>query len=92
MPRILLRLSHYLNQHGVSPAALAAAVAPDISRNTIYRLLREEDRLTRLDLPTLAVLLVTLRRLTGQPTTYADLLELDEDAPTQPATPRGGEG
>lgn len=76
MARVRLRLSSYLRQVGVTPAKLAVAISPTLSRNTVYRLLREENEITRLDLPTLAALMVTLRHLTGKETEFHDLLEL----------------
>ncbi|WP_104989968.1 helix-turn-helix transcriptional regulator [Deinococcus sp. NW-56] len=78
MALIRLRLSTYLQEAGITPAALAAAVHPTLSRNTVYRLLRQEDTITRLDFPTLAALMTALRQLTGKPVDFADLLELDE--------------
>lgn len=76
MPLIRLTLNRYLQDHGVTPAALASATAPRVSRNTVYRLLRQEEEITRIDLPTLTVLILTLRRLTGQQTEISDLLSL----------------
>lgn len=80
MALIRLRLSTYLQEAGITPAALAAAVQPALSRNTVYRLLRQEDTITRLDFPTLSALITALRQLTGRPVDFADLLELDENA------------
>lgn len=91
MARVRLRLSAYLRQAGVTPAALAAAVSPALSRNTVYRLLREEDDISRLDFPTLAALMTALRHLTGKVTEFHDLLELvvEPEAPA-PGKVRGG--
>lgn len=92
MPQVHLVLSHYLTKHGLKVTALVDAVHPYLTPNTVYRLLREEEAVTRIDFPTLAALMVGLRQMTGRPVELADILEFDIDAPTLHSTRRKGGG
>ena len=66
------RLKDYLQQHNVTPYALAIKTEGKLSRNTIYSLVREQPQ--RLQLKTLDVLIPALTELTGEPVDVTDLL------------------
>lgn len=74
MSLVRWRLADYLEERGLT--AYAVAKASDITRlNTIYRLARRGKEPTRVDLPTLALLLDGLRKVTGGPVSISDVLE-----------------
>lgn len=79
MSLVRWRLADYLEERGLT--AYAVAKASDITRlNTIYRLARRGKEPTRVDLPTLALLLDGLRKVTGGPVSIGDVLEYLPDA------------
>lgn len=68
------RFADYLEEHGLT--AYAVAKASDITRlNTIYRIARRGKEPTRVDLPTLALVLDGLHKVTGRPVSLLDVLE-----------------
>lgn len=74
MSLIRWRLADFLEERGLT--AYAVAKASDITRlNTIYRLARRGSEPTRVDLPTLALLLDGLRKVTGEAVNIGDVLE-----------------
>lgn len=74
MSLVRWRLADFLEERGLT--AYAVAKASDITRlNTIYRLARRGKEPTRVDLPTLALLLDGLRKVTGEPVSIGDVLE-----------------
>lgn len=82
MAAVRWKLADYLDKHGLTAYALAKAVG-QTRMNTLYRIARRGDEPTRVDLPTLAAIIVGLRQLTGEPVDLTDILEFD---------PEGGEG
>lgn len=88
MSLVRWRLADYLEERGLT--AYAVAKASDITRlNTIYRLARRGKEPTRVDLPTLALLLDGLRKVTGGPVSLDDVLEyLPDDAEPPAASER----
>lgn len=80
MSLVRWRLADYLEERGLT--AYAVAKASDITRlNTIYRLARRGKEPTRVDLPTLALLLDGLSKVTGGPVSIGDVLECLPDDP-----------
>jgi DNA-binding Xre family transcriptional regulator len=72
------RLGEYLQQRGITAYALAKASG--IHRmSTVYRIAKKGEEPTRVDLPTLASLLVGLTKITGEPVQLTDILEYVPD-------------
>lgn len=85
MSEVRWRLADYLAEHGLSAYALGKATG--ITRmNTIYRIARRGNEPTRVDLPTLALVLDGLTRLTGKRVSLLDVLEYIPD-PSLTASP-----
>lgn len=79
MAVIRWRLGEFLEQRGITAYALAKASG--IQRmSTVYRIAKKGEGPTRVDLPTLASLLVGLSKITGEPVQLADILEYVPDA------------
>lgn len=72
------RLHSYLKEHKITAYALTKASGLTRS-TTIYRLAKEQDGPTRVDLPTLAAVIVGLRKLTGNEVRIEDILEFIEE-------------
>lgn len=80
MSEVRWRLADFLSEHGLT--AYAVAKASGISRmNTIYRIARSGKEPTRVDLPTLALILDGLTKLTGKSVSLLDILEYIPDTP-----------
>lgn len=73
-----LTVREFLSAHGVTAYQLAAHTQGHISRNTVYRLARNQA--DRIDLHTLEKLALALEQLTGQHITLSDLMVIDRDA------------
>lgn len=71
------KLSHLLAAHNLTAYRLAEESKGIVNRNTVYSLARGDA--TRVDLGTLFGVIQTLTRLTGQPVTPNDLLEVIEE-------------
>lgn len=80
------RLADFLEDRGLTAYALGKA-SGTTRMNTIYRIARRGDEPTRVDLPTLALVLDGLRKLTGEPVNIMDVLEYvpDTSGPRQDA-------
>lgn len=90
MSLVRWRLADFLEERGLT--AYAVAKASDITRlNTIYRLARRGKEPTRVDLPTLALLLDGLRKVTGEPISIGDVLEYLPAAQAPSAASEGQE-
>ena len=70
------RLAKFLKVRGLSAYSLAKATARP---TTIYRLAKEDHEPTRVDLPTLTLVLDGLRKLTGENVQITDILEYIPD-------------
>ncbi len=79
MAVVRIKLEEFLHLHGLAASRVVAETSPALSRSTVYRLLRKGDELARIDFPTLAALLVALRKLTGEDVLFNDLFEFDPD-------------
>lgn len=88
MSEVRWRLADFLAEHGLSAYALGKASG--INRmNTIYRIARRGEEPTRVDLPTLALIIDGLTQLTGKSVSLLDILEYIPDVPkgaTKPTT------
>ena len=81
MTTIRWRLDNILQTHNLTAYKLEQALRGRVSRNTVYRWAKEMPQ--SLDLAALPHMLEALTRLTGQPVTPNDLLEVIEE-PTEP--------
>lgn len=81
------RLADFLKEKELSAYALGKATG--ITRmNTIYRIARKGAEPTRVDLPTLALIIDGLQKLTGETVSITDILEYVPDhAPQQEEAP-----
>ncbi|MDQ3460708.1 MAG: helix-turn-helix transcriptional regulator [Deinococcota bacterium] len=70
------KLKEFLDAHGVTAYALSQKVKGEVSRNSIYNMLKERPR--GVYLATLDAIIPALRELTGKPVGVADLFEVDE--------------
>jgi DNA-binding Xre family transcriptional regulator len=70
---ITWRLKTFLEQHNLSAYSLAKEVAPKLSANTVYSLVRETPQ--RVDLDSLDTILTALREMTKQNVQVGQLLE-----------------
>lgn len=77
MTTIRWRLNDILQAHNLTAYKLEQAVRGNVSRNTVYRWAKETPQL--LDLAALPHIMQALTRLTGQPVTPNDLLEVIEE-------------
>lgn len=89
MSLVRWRLADFLEAHGVTAYALGKATGTTYM-NTIYRIARRGHEPTRVDLPTLAMILDGLRKLTGEDVQITDVLEylpheVSNDTETQQA-------
>lgn len=76
MPNVRWRLADYLERHGLTAYALGKEIG--VTRmNTVYRLARRGNEPVRVDLETLALVISSLRMLTGENVQIADILEYD---------------
>ncbi|PNY79913.1 helix-turn-helix domain-containing protein [Deinococcus koreensis] len=73
------RLAEYLKQRGISAYALAKSTGT-ARPTTIYRLARPDHTPTRVDLPTLTMVIDGLRKLTGEDVQISDILEYVPDS------------
>lgn len=73
MDNVRWKLKAYLDKHNLSAYALTKAA--DLAPNTVYTIARGNTNQVRLE--TLAGLLSGLRKLTGGPVTFEDLLEYE---------------
>ena len=71
------KLSNLLAAHNLTAYRLAEETKGIVNRNTVYSIARGDA--TRVDLGTLSGVIKTLTRLTGQPVTPNDLLEVIEE-------------
>jgi hypothetical protein len=69
------RLRQVLHANNLSAYALAQELAKQTRPNTIYRLVRVGQEPSRVDLSTLTLVILGLRRLTGKHFDVADILE-----------------
>lgn len=76
MTTIRWRLNNILKTHNITAYKLEQALRGRVSRNTVYRWAKEMPQ--SLDLAALPHMLEALTRLTGQPVTPNDLLEVTE--------------
>lgn len=76
------RLDQYLKARGFSAYALAKAIGTSRA-TTIYRLAKAGHTPTRIDLPTLTLVLDGLRKLTGEEVQITDILEYVPDTRDQ---------
>ncbi len=87
MQRLTWKLGTFLETHNIKPRQVeneAIRAGFNFGRNTIYRLLRG-DGPDRYDKETLTALLVTLGKITGEPVSPNDLLEVTlEGSTTEP--------
>ncbi len=72
------RLADFLRDRGLSVYALTKASGAK-QPNTIYRIARPGYEPTRIDLPTLTLVLDGLRKLTGEDVQIGDILEYHPD-------------
>lgn len=72
------RLAKFLKVRGLSAYSLAKATGT-ARPTTIYRLAKEDHEPTRVDLPTLTLVLDGLRKLTGENVQITDILEYIPD-------------
>ncbi|UBV42607.1 helix-turn-helix transcriptional regulator [Deinococcus taeanensis] len=87
MSMVRWRLADFLEEKNLTAYALGKATG--ITRmNTIYRIARRGAEPTRVDLPTLALVLDGLQKLTGAPVSLTDVLEYVPDT-LSPAEPAG---
>lgn len=73
------RLAQFLQARGITAYALAKATGT-ARPTTIYRLARADHEPTRVDLPTLTMVIDGLRTLTGEDVQVSDILEYVPDA------------
>lgn len=85
MSEVRWRLADFLERRGITAYRLAKTVGGGAKAGTIYRLARRGSEPTRVDLPTLAVVLTGLRRVTGEDVELGDVLEFIEAPETPPA-------
>lgn len=85
MSMVRWRLADFLEEKGFTAYALGKATGTT-RMNTIYRIARRGDEPTRVDLPTLALVIDGLQKLTGTPVSITDILEYVPDTPS-PAQP-----
>lgn len=77
------RLASFLEARQITAYALAKASG--VSRmTTIYRIAKVGEEPTRVDLPTLAAVIVGLRKLTGEDVQITDVLEFVENENSEP--------
>lgn len=84
MPEVRWKLAAYLESKGLTAYALGKVIG--VTRmNTIYRIARRGDEPIRVDLPTLALIIHGLRKLTGEEVGITDILEYssDKDLPVE---------
>ena len=72
---IAWRLREVLEEHGISRYRLAKATGGQLSQNAVYQL-TSGNVPARIELRTLEVVVLTLRRLTHEPITIQDLLAI----------------
>lgn len=77
MVRVSWKLRDYLRVHDISVQELARAMGGSRVA-TLYRLTSPTDPPSRIDLPTLAAVIGTLRRMTGETVAVADVFEIEE--------------
>jgi len=75
--KVQARVKQYLDSHNVSAYRLAQETAGTLAPNTVYALARPTEK--RVDLETLGEVMTALERITGQPVTLTDLLEVVAD-------------
>lgn len=69
------KLREFIDQHGITPNALATRTRGRLSRNAIYNLANPKEPPKRLEVATLDTLIPALREMTGEPVEITDLLE-----------------
>ncbi|MGM9320865.1 helix-turn-helix domain-containing protein [Deinococcus aquaticus] len=93
MSTVRWRLADFLQEKNLTAYALGKATG--ITRmNTIYRIARKGSEPTRVDLPTLALVIDGLQKLTGETVSITDILEYVPDQSPQleePAQPEEDE-
>jgi DNA-binding Xre family transcriptional regulator len=75
---VSVRLKEYLNHHNLSAYKLVQETRGKVAERTVYAFARGE-KVKRVDLETLGVVMQALTRLTGKPVTPNDLLEVIEE-------------
>ena len=75
--KVQARVKQYLDSHNVSAYRLAQETAGTLAPTTVYALARPTVK--RVDLETLGEVMTALERITGQPVTLTDLLEVVAD-------------
>ncbi|MDQ3397545.1 MAG: helix-turn-helix transcriptional regulator [Deinococcota bacterium] len=78
MGKVRWKLKQYLEKHNLTAYRLAQTLGTRGRMPTIYRLAREGEEPSRVDLPTLANVIDGLRELTGEDVQVSDLLEYEE--------------
>ena len=81
--RLNMRLGEYLQAHNLTAYKLEKAVSGVVSRNTVYKWARESEAPDHIHTAQFVAIMQALTRLTGQPVTPNDLLEVMEE-PIQP--------
>jgi hypothetical protein len=76
-----VKLREYLDTHSISAYRVVQETHGKIAERTVYALARQGVK--RVDLETLGEVIGALRRLTGQPVTPNDLLEVIEEPPEE---------
>jgi len=79
MAAIRWKLRETLKRLDINPYALARAMGDQRKAVTLYRLASPSKTPSRIDLGTLSEIITALRRVTGEPVTIADLLEVVEE-------------
>lgn len=79
---VSVKLREYLDTHSISAYRVVQETHGKIAERTVYALARQGVK--RVDLETLGEVIGALRRLTGQPVTPNDLLEVIEEPQSEP--------
>ncbi len=74
-----MRLGNYLQAHNLTAYKLEKAVSGVVSRNTVYKWARESEAPDHIHTAQFVAVMQALTRLTGQPVTPNDLLEVIEE-------------
>ena len=88
MALVRWKLAAYLKAHNLTAYKVAQKIGGMTRVPTVYRMADPNKIPGRVDLGTLAEVLVALRQLTGEAVDIGDLLEFDVDG--TPPTPGGG--
>lgn len=76
MRQVRWRLGEELKVRSITPYRLAQALAPHISRNTVYALARGEPE--GVQFKTLSAVMTELERISGNPVLLTDVLTIEE--------------